>query len=82
MSTDVSEVLTTAIIRAKMMEAVSTSETSVNSHQTTRSNISEYSHIHIRCQGDVTSRNGTNVDLFPVLIRVASAWLEYACDVQ
>jgi hypothetical protein len=33
---------------ALMMEAVSTSETSVSIHQTTRRNIPENSHLHIR----------------------------------
>jgi hypothetical protein len=44
--TDVSKVLTASIIRALMMEAVSTSETLVNFYQTTRLNIPENSHLH------------------------------------
>jgi hypothetical protein len=45
--TEVSEVLTASIITALMMEAVSTSsETSVNFHETTRLNIPEDSHLH------------------------------------
>jgi hypothetical protein len=46
--TDVSEVLTTSIIRSivLMMEAVSTSESSVSIYQTTRRNIPEDSHLH------------------------------------
>jgi hypothetical protein len=36
----------TASIIALMMEAVTTSETSVNSFQTTRRNIPEYNHFH------------------------------------
>jgi hypothetical protein len=39
--TDVSEVLTASVIIAVMMEAVSTSETSVDFYQTTRRNIPE-----------------------------------------
>jgi hypothetical protein len=48
--TDVSDVLTTSIIRAiiaLMMEAVSTSEMSVNFYETTRRNIPEDGHLHI-----------------------------------
>jgi hypothetical protein len=47
----VSEVLATAIIRAMialMMEAASTSETSVNFYQNTRRNIPEGSYLHTR----------------------------------
>jgi hypothetical protein len=44
--TDVLVVLTASIIIALMMEAVSTSETSVNFYQTTRRNIPEDSHLH------------------------------------
>jgi hypothetical protein len=43
---DVSEVLTTSIIRA-MMEAVSTSKMSVSIYQTTRHSIPEDSHLYI-----------------------------------
>jgi hypothetical protein len=43
--TDVSEVLAASIIRAIMMEAVSTSQTSVNFYQTTRRNNPEDSHL-------------------------------------
>jgi hypothetical protein len=48
--TDVSEVLTVSNIRVitLMMEATSTSETSVNIYQTTRRNIPEGSHHHTR----------------------------------
>jgi hypothetical protein len=48
--TDVSEVLTASIIRATvlMMEAVSSSETSVNFYQTALCNIPKNSHIHTR----------------------------------
>jgi hypothetical protein len=45
--TDVSEVLIASVI-ALMMEAVSTSQTSANFYQTTRRNIPEDSHLHIR----------------------------------
>jgi hypothetical protein len=41
-------VLTASIISALMMEAVSTSEMSVNFYQTTRRNIPEDSHLHAR----------------------------------
>jgi hypothetical protein len=47
--TDVSEMLTAFIIKAiifLMMEAASTSETSVNFYQTTRRNNPEDSHLH------------------------------------
>jgi hypothetical protein len=45
----VSEVITAAIIRpALMMEAVRTSETSVNFYETTRGNIPEDSNRHTR----------------------------------
>jgi hypothetical protein len=47
-STNVSEVLTASTIRAMMMEAVHTSETSVNLYQTTRRKISEGCHLHTR----------------------------------
>jgi hypothetical protein len=43
----VSDVLSAFITRT-MMEAVSTSETSVNLYQTTRCNIPEDSHLHTR----------------------------------
>jgi hypothetical protein len=55
--TDISEVLSASIFRAisiiraliaLQMEAVSTSETSVNFYQTTRRNIPEDSHLHTR----------------------------------
>jgi hypothetical protein len=42
--TDVSEMVTASIIEE--LEAVSTSETSVNIYQTTRRNIPEDSHLH------------------------------------
>jgi hypothetical protein len=44
--TDVSEVLTASIVRAIRMEAVGTSETSVNFYQTIRHNTREDSHLH------------------------------------
>jgi hypothetical protein len=52
---DVSEVLTVSIIRAVtlMIEAVSTSETSVNFCQTTQRNVLEDSHLqhrHLHCR--------------------------------
>jgi hypothetical protein len=51
--TVVSEVLTTSIITA--MEAVSSSETSVNIYQTTRRNIPEDSHLHARRRENLKS---------------------------
>jgi hypothetical protein len=45
MLTDVSEELTASIIR---VEAVSSSETSINMYQTTRCNVPEDSHLHTR----------------------------------
>jgi hypothetical protein len=59
--TNVSEVLAAFIIRAKMrglmMEAASTSETSVNFYETTRCNNSEDSHLHIRRHENLKSHN-------------------------
>jgi hypothetical protein len=52
--TDISELLTDSIM-ALMMEAVSTSETSVNFYQTTRSNITEDTHLHTRRQENLKS---------------------------
>jgi hypothetical protein len=49
--TDVSEVLIASIVIALMMEAVNTSETSVNFYQTTQHNIPEDSHLHT-CRRD------------------------------
>jgi hypothetical protein len=48
--------LNASIFRAVMMEAESTSETSVNFYQTERRNISEDSHLHIRCRENLKSR--------------------------
>jgi hypothetical protein len=42
--------------RAMMMEAVSTSETSVNFYQTTRRNIPEDSHLHNRRRKNLKSK--------------------------
>jgi hypothetical protein len=42
---------------ALMMEAVSTSETSVNFYQSTRRNNSEVSHLHTRCRENLKSHN-------------------------
>jgi hypothetical protein len=44
-----------AIIIAQMMDAASTSETSVNFYQTTRRNIPEDSHLHTRCRENLKS---------------------------
>jgi hypothetical protein len=44
--TDVSDVHYSTIIRAMMMQAVSTSETSVNFYQNTRRNIPEDTNLH------------------------------------
>jgi hypothetical protein len=52
--TDVSEMLVASIIR-KMMEATSTSETSVNFYQTIRRNIPEDSHLHTRRRENLKS---------------------------
>jgi hypothetical protein len=54
-STDVSEMLGDVITRA-VMEAGSTSETSVNYYQTTRSNIPEDSHLLTRRRENFVSR--------------------------
>jgi hypothetical protein len=54
--TDVSEVLTAAIVKsALMMEAASTSEMSVNVYQTTRRNIPDDSRLHTRRRENLTS---------------------------
>jgi hypothetical protein len=56
--TDVSEVLASSIIRARialMMEATSTSEMLVNFYQTTQHNDSEHSHLHTRCNENLKS---------------------------
>jgi hypothetical protein len=47
--------LLTASIISAMMEAVSTSEKSVNFYQTTRLNIPENSHLHIRRRENLKS---------------------------
>jgi hypothetical protein len=54
MFTDLSEVLVASIIRAMMIEATSTSETSVN-YQTTRRCNPEVSHLHIRRRENLKS---------------------------
>jgi hypothetical protein len=51
---EVSEVLAASIIRA-MMEAGSTSETSVNFYQTTRRNNPQDSHLHTRRRENLKS---------------------------
>jgi hypothetical protein len=53
----ISEVLTASIIMviALMMEAASTSETSVNFYETTRRNIPEDSHLHTRRRKNLKS---------------------------
>jgi hypothetical protein len=51
---DVSEVVTASIIRA-MMEAVSTSDVSVNFYETTRLNFPEDSHLHTRRRENLKS---------------------------
>jgi hypothetical protein len=56
--TDVSVVLAASIIRAMIaliMEAVSTSETSVNFYHTTRHNNPEDSHLHTRRRENLKS---------------------------
>jgi hypothetical protein len=60
MFTDVSEVIATSIIRGitLMMEALSTSETSVNLYETTRRNIQENRHLHTRHRENLKSQLG------------------------
>jgi hypothetical protein len=53
--TDASEVITAFIIRAMMMDAASTSETSVSFYQTTRRNSPEDSHLHPRRRENLKS---------------------------
>jgi hypothetical protein len=53
--TDVSVVLTAANIRAMMMEAVSTSQTSVNLYEITRRNNPEDSRLHNRRRENLKS---------------------------
>jgi hypothetical protein len=57
---NVSEVLAAPIIIALMMEAASTSETSVNFYQTTRRNNPEDSHLHTRSRESMKS-NGLHM---------------------
>jgi hypothetical protein len=45
--TGISQVITISFIRALMMDAVSTSETSINFHETTWSNIPEGCHLQL-----------------------------------
>jgi hypothetical protein len=52
---DVSEVHTASIIIARMMEAVRTSETSVNTNLTTRRYIPEDSKLHTRLRENLKS---------------------------
>jgi hypothetical protein len=59
--TDVSEVRTASIIRTLMMEALSTSETSVILYETTRRNIPEDSHIHTRRRENLKSYFACNL---------------------
>jgi hypothetical protein len=53
--TDVSEVRTASIIRARMMQPVSTSETLVNFNVTTRRYITEDSKFHTRRRENLKS---------------------------
>jgi hypothetical protein len=55
-SYDISEVCTASIIRAWMMEAVRTSETSVTFNVATRRYIPEDSKLHTRRHGNLKSR--------------------------
>jgi hypothetical protein len=57
MLTDVSAVRTASIIRALMMEAVRTSETSVNIYLTTQQYIPEDSKLHTRRRENLKSNN-------------------------
>jgi hypothetical protein len=57
--TDVSEVCTASTIRAMMMEAVRTSETSVNIYLTARQYIPEDSKLHTSCSENLKSHMGT-----------------------
>jgi hypothetical protein len=68
--TDVSEALAASIIRvmssriALMMEAASTPITSVSFYQTTRRNIPEDSHLHIRRRENLKSHKVLFVHMF------------------
>jgi hypothetical protein len=54
--TDVSDVLTASIIKAmRIMQAVNTSETSVNFYQTTWNNIPETGHLHLALEVEHTN---------------------------
>jgi hypothetical protein len=57
-----------------MMEAANTSETSIHFYQTTRRNISEDSHIHIRRRENLKSHN---VYLPYLQIKIKYFQLEY-----
>jgi hypothetical protein len=56
-------VLAASIIIALMMEAASTSETSVNVYQTTRRNNPGDSHLHTRRRENLKSRQKTKLHL-------------------
>jgi hypothetical protein len=58
--TDISEVIIADIINALMMEAVSTSETSVSFYETARSNIPEEGRLHTRLREDLESHSQSN----------------------
>jgi hypothetical protein len=65
---------------ALMMEAVSTSETSKNFHQTTRRNIQHDSHLHTRLRENLKSQKLLMV-LYSIIINSYSllvVWVE--CD--
>jgi hypothetical protein len=59
--TSVLEVLAASIIRAMMVEAANTSETSVNFYQTTWCNSPENSHLHTRRRENLKSHNIYNL---------------------
>jgi hypothetical protein len=58
--TDTSEVIIAAIINALMMEAVSTSETSISFYETARSNIPEEGRLYTRLREDLESHSQSN----------------------
>jgi hypothetical protein len=45
--TDIAEVFTASVIRAVMMEAISTTEMPVNVYETSQCNIPEGGHLHM-----------------------------------
>jgi hypothetical protein len=64
--TDVSDVLTVSIIKVmRIMQAVNTSETSVNFYQTTWNNIPETGHLHLALEANTHKHTNMHKDMIP-----------------